>query len=412
MKYNITLLQDIGRMLMTGILYFVAFFTIFSIYEKDPISPAWFFGIPLVLVVNWSIERYCYHFVPYYLLHGLVFVPLFIITFPCKTLLYLYCMMLILEFFSAVFYWSRHTRKPYEDVPFAIFLILILLHGLATLYHFDTLCTVLYYSGIALLAIHFLRLYLNGAGNMLAKASYSSSSPTKKMFVSGSILSGFIVLVFFITIFFLQSLGMKKIAATLSDFLIQATHFILLFLNYIINIIHVLFAKESEIPSESTEEALTEQLFAQTTEPSAFAQFLNRFLLLFCCAIALYFLYQLCKRILHALAKHYMQETDFVVTITDRNKPIKKKKESITLTRQFHNLFHSDNATKIRQLYKKKIKSYPEALYKNSDTPTELADRIVLHYKEDITELTGLYVKARYSNEPITQADVTNATDM
>jgi len=89
------------------------------------------------------------------------------------------------------------------------------------------------------------------------------------------------------------------------------------------------------------------------------------------------------------------EKTDIKVSIKKRNR--------------FKDVFSRLSAKeKIRRIYFKKIselqKSNPVA--KNSSTPDEIANTVKTKFNISIDELTGIYKKARYSNNEITREDV------
>ena len=100
------------------------------------------------------------------------------------------------------------------------------------------------------------------------------------------------------------------------------------------------------------------------------------------------------------------KDTDIVVALQEAPEKVTRKKEAKNVLGQMKAFFRPDNAAKIRRAYRLKIKGYNQEIYKKNYTPEDIASKVLQVYDEDISELTDVYEKARYSNEEITFEDV------
>lgn len=99
MKYNLTLFKNTGRLLTAAITYLIAFSTVLTIYEKAVVEPAFLLGIPFILVCYLVIEQYCYHPLLYIFLHGLFFIPIWLISI--NTAIFLFISFSLFGFYPA-----------------------------------------------------------------------------------------------------------------------------------------------------------------------------------------------------------------------------------------------------------------------------------------------------------------------
>lgn len=406
MKYNLTLLKNIGRLLTVSIVYLIAFSTVLTVYEKTIVEPVYLIGIPLLLTYYLIIQRYCYHPLLYIALHGLMFIPLYMISFPAICYKYLYLAVLISENIHAILIWKRNTEKPYEEAPWALFLVIAILYIITLGYHMTVLSQLIYYCGVTLLLLHFVRLSLEGIGKMLSQSQHATSVPIKKIVLTHSVMNGFIAFTFFIIAMSVYIFQLDKSVYYIGEYIIKLIRVIIHFLYYLTGLLRGLFFIESRIEQLDSMNSELEAALETIKEPSLLGRVLDGV----CSIIALFFILRLLYRAITYLTRlflnRYAKDSDVIVTLHQtQEKEIRKEKTKIVL-KKIKSLFHPDNAAKVRQAYRLKIKGYKQDIYKKNDTPTDIASKVLQVYDEDISELTTVYEKARYSNEEITFEDV------
>lgn len=405
MNYNLTFIKNIGRLLNAALVYLIMFAVILTIYEGSIISPQYLSGIPLILICYLFIERYCYQPVLYILLHGIFFVPVCMISFPSPCYQYLYLAVLFAENVHSFLIWKHNVEKPYEEAPWALYLVVAILYILTLAYHMTALSNLLYYCGINMILVHFFRLSLEGVGNMLSQSQHATSVPTAKIILTSGVMTGFTYLAFLILAVTLHIFELEQYLYFLGEYILKIVKVIFRFLIYIIGIFRALFSVESRIEDMPAEEELETALEA-VKEPSLLAKILEGIFIAAALLFALYLLYRLFVYIVKIFLKRYAKDSDQIISLHGTEDKVQVQKEKSTIIQRLKTFFHADNAAKIRQAYRLKIKSYKQEINKKSDTPKDIADKVLEVYDEDISELTSVYEKARYSNEEITFEDV------
>lgn len=409
MHYNITLWKQICRILTRCILYFILFSAILLIYQNKITYPYCMIGIPVILTGYALIERYVYHFLLYFILHGAFLIPVFLIPFPETNYRYLYLACVLIEWFHAGYIWRHNNEKPYENAPFEIYLILILACIIAKAYHIPQLVNIISISGIFLLVLHFLQFYLEGVHITLVKAEHATSFPTRKMLITSTIFITFLIVVFLLLAFSIQGIDMDSyflsVGQKIGNWILALIKWIL----YIGTIIHAFFARNRHIDSDKQRQdylnALNQALSDSAT-PGLLAKIINILFTVFVYAIFIYMIYRFFSMICRLYLKRYATDSDFIVSLSGSNQNITDAKEETTLLTRIKKRLKLDNVMKIRQLYKYKIKHYKEYTHKSSHTATDTKEQIAILYEDDISELTSLYEKARYSNQEVTDEDV------
>lgn len=406
MKYNLTLLKNTGRLLTAAITYLIAFSTILTIYEKEIVKPVFLLGIPFILICYLVIEQYCYHPLLYIFLHGLFFLPIWMVPFPTVCYKYLYLTLLILENIHGILIWKRSKEKPYEEAPWALFLVITVIYIITLAYHLTTLSQLIYVCGIALLLLHFIRLSLEGLSKTLSKSSHAASVPVKKIVLTHSFLIGFIAIAFLITAVFVYVFRLDRAAYYIGEYIVKLTQVIIYFFFYLIGLLRALFFIESRVEQTDTMDSELQSALEAVREPSLLGRVLDGI----CSIIALLFILYLFYRAITYLARlflnRYAKDTDIVVALQEAPEKVTRKKETKNVLEQMKAFFRPDNAAKIRRAYRLKIKGYNQEIYRKNYTPEDIASKVLQVYDEDISELTNVYEKARYSNEEITFEDV------
>lgn len=410
MQYNITILKQITRMLTVGILYFILFSSILILYGNGLKTPYCMLGIPVILIVYFLIERYIYNRYLYFFLHGILLLPALLIPFPSGIYKGLYTGMILLEGYHAIYIWKHNAERPYNDVPWEMFLLLEVIYFIAAGYHHYQIVNIIFYCGILLLILHFIRYFMEGFNQILIKSQNATSVPTKKMVLTSAILLSFVMMVFLLSALSIRSFNVDH---TLYEFIRFIGNVLLTLIQgifYVITLIRAYFARDRHIEELEERKSGYEQALAEILEeisnPSLLAKILSGILAIAVYALLIYLLYRSFRHIYHIFLKRYTKDADVITTLNKPKEVIKEHSNETTFIRKLFLRLNMDNRQKLRQIYKVVISRHKEYHHKKSNTTTDIAIQIRELYDEDLTELTTLYKKARYSNEEITSEDV------
>lgn len=406
MKYKLSLATDISRLCASALGYIMLFITVFSIYQKSIPTPYCFWGIPLILIGCQIIQLYCFQPVLYILLHGVLWIPVFLIPFSHTEYRYLLLFVLLCESVKAIQAWKKGGSTLYEDVPWFLLAYTCIFYIIACGYNTETYALVIYYIGIGVLLLHFIQLFISGLRKLVAKSTQATSMPTKKIMLTNILIFIFFAIILIILSILVHHNSVDTAFSALGQILIRAIRLLIRTITYIVTLINVLFAKNS-LDAEMTEaEQDMEEALKEIQEPSLLAQILHGCMMIATMFVTIYLIYRLITTLIRIFSKRYVKDTD-VVTESEKPKEITKlPKKKISIIKRIQAFFKNDNASKIRRVYRLKITSYKPVIFKKCDTPTDIAVRIYDTYNEDIDELTEVYEKARYSNEEITFEDV------
>lgn len=404
-NYNLTIYKDISRMLTVTLVYLLIFITVQFFYEKQLIKPYYLIGIPVILLCYLLIQRYCFQPILYLLLHSIFYIPVLLISFPNNYYLVLYIGMLLLENSHAIYIWKHSSDRPYDELPWYLFFFVTILYIGVKAAHQDSLADYVYYIGLALLLLHFVRYFIHGLGILFSHAEHTTTMPTKKILLTNLTLLGF--LLFFLAAFSLIAhlFHLDEFLYIVGDFLVKLFQVLIKFLLYIIAFLRLIFSSDSSVSDTSeASDALSEAL-KDMPEPSMYAQIIMVMIELAMAFFVLYVIYRLISHFIQLFLKRYAADSDLVVPLQDKKEQIFTKKEKLSILSGIKELFDTSITAKIRRIYRTKIKNYKEVEIKKNDTPTDIANNIFIVYDEDIHMLTQVYEKARYSNEEITVDD-------
>lgn len=406
MNYNIAFAKDVSKLCNTCIMYIILFITVLIYYQKSIPTPYWLLGIPLILVCYQFIQNYCFQPVIYILLHGIFWIPALLIPFSYVEYRYLFLGMLIFEGMNAIRVWKTDNNKTYDDIPLISFIVISLIYIVATHYHLDNFAQLIYYLGLGILLLHFIRSFITGITRLLTKSKEATSMPANQIISTSSFIFVFFLAIIVIAAIWLQHSNIDQLFTAIGEVIIRCLRFVLRLITYIATILKALFAKERQLEETEVAEEEMETALEELQEPSLLAKILDGIIIIAVVFVAIYIVYRLIMFFIKLFSKRYTQEADVVVQLSKPKETIQKTKTKRSILKSAQEFFKNDNATKVRRGYRLKIKGYKPAIFKTHDTPTEIAQRVELTYNEDIAELTHVYEKARYSDEEITFDDV------
>lgn len=409
MHYNITIIKQITRMFTVGIIYFIIFSTVLILYNKKIEAAYCLLGIPLILICFHIIQRYVYHTFLYIILHGLFFIPALLLPFPTKYYTYLYVFMLIAECLHAVYIWKHNVDKPYNDIPWEMFFALEVIYLIASANQYTSIVNIIFYCGILLLMLHFIRHYIEGLNTVIIKSQNATSVPTKQMIFTSGFFVGFTVFIFFLFSLTIPALHADRYFYRGMEFLGKVLLLFIKGILYLGTLIRAYFAKDRHMDESANKDAFQNALNDITndvSDPSLLAKIIIGIFTVFVYALLIYLLYQGFLYIYRIFLRRYAKDSDVITTLHKTADINREKEDKTTFIRKVRKALFPDNREKLRQIYKINISHRKEYVHQKSNTPRDISNQIYDIYNEDITELTALYEKARYSNEEITSKDV------
>ena len=406
MKHNLTIYKDISRLYTVTLVYVLIFITFLTIYEGSIVAPYFLFGIPIILGCFQCIQRYCYHPVLYLILHGVCYIPLWFIPFPTKCYWYLYLFLLIYETIHALTIWKFNVEKPYTEAPWHLFLFVAILYLVAIADHRTELANVVYYIGLILLLLHFIRYFLNGASNLVSQSQHATTMPTKKIMLTNLTILTFLLIVFLFVTLLTHTFQLDHLIYTIGDFLLSVFAVIIQLAIYIITILRAIFATNRKKDTLTEEASNLEEAFYEIAEPSLLAKIISGVIEIAVILFLVYCLYKVFVSLVKMMLHRYAKDSDIILTLNQRKEKQAHKQEKERILQRITNFFDSDNRSKVRRLYRLKIQNFKDYSINKNDTPTDIANDISKLYDEDIHTLTTIYEKARYSEEDITTNDL------
>lgn len=407
MKYNISFAKDISKLCNTCIAYIILFVTVLSSCQKSIPAPQWLLGIPLILICYQLIRNYCYHPVLYIFLHGIFWIPALLIPFPYIEYRYLFLVMLLFECCRAVYIWRTNTvSQTYKQAPWFLFTCVFLIYTHATSGNSDNFALLIYYLGLCVLLLHFIRFFITGLSGLIKKTEHATSLPMKKIMLTSLLIFLFFLIILTTLTVAIPYSNIDQTFSAIGEAFIRVIQLVIQFITYIVTILKALFSKDRRLEETAAAKEDVESAWRELQEPSLLSKIIEGILVIIVLSVFIYFVYHVIVWLLQTFTKRYTQDADTIVQLSKPRETIQETKEKTSVLKKVQDFFKNDNASKIRRGYRLRIKGYKPAIHQKQDTPTEIAQKIELIYNEDITELTQVYEKARYSNETITFEDV------
>ena len=410
MKHNLTLYKQICRLLTFCLTYLLIFLIVLTLYDTEAPAPLYLTGIPVLLCIMALYERYCFQFFLYLLLHGLLFLPVFLIPFPSPYYRYLYLTLLGVETLRNLFFWMRGSDAPYRDVPWLLLAFILVTYILAHAYGLNALATAAYYTGLLVLFLHFTRYFIAGLEKLLSHPGKTTSLPVQKIMLTSSCLFAGFVLVFVLCCLFFHLFNLDFLLWNLGNFLMRVITFLISALMYLIAILRALFARDSQRPADTSGQAgAFSDAFEKMAEPTLLSEIATGILKAAVLAFFLYVLYRLLSSFIKNYMNRYVEDADVVITLEAEEEKTYLSEPEVSLPEKIKQLFDHSPVARIRRAYRTRIRHYKRLRHRKSNTSSELAAQVKMLYQESIQELTGIYQKARYSMEEITDSDLAAA---
>ncbi len=406
MKYNISLIKDLGKACTVCLTYIMLFSIVLTTSQNNIPTPFCLIGIPLILIYYLIIQHFCFQPIFYILFHLAAWLPVVSITFTFTEYRYLYFFMLILENVHAIKVWRNCSDRPYEELPWLLFIFICITYISASSQNMENLASIIYYLGLGIIILHFIRLFITGLNRFLSSSSQATTMPLKRIVITSSFLFLFFIILLLGLCFVSKHSNLTQKLSGLGQFLTNILRFIVYVITYITTILNAIFSQDRQKETVRDAEKDLESALGELGDTSLLAQILDIALMVFFITFIIFIIFRVITSVIQSFTKQHLQDTDLVVQLSKPRETIKLPKKNTSFFKRIREFFKNDNASKVRRGYRLKIKSYKPAIYKKQDTPTEIANKIESTYNENISELTHVYEKARYSNEEITFEDV------
>lgn len=404
-KHNLTIYKNISRACTIGLSYLLVFITVLTIYEQQITKPHFLIGIPVLLVSYLLIERYCFQVVLYFLLHGIFLVPILLIPYPNMCYKILYILFFFFEFSHACYIWRTGSDPAYNELPWFLFLFVAVLYIAGRMLHQNTFADYVYYIGLALILLHFVRYFIYGSTLMFQEAERTTSMPTRKIMLTNFALLGMLLLGFLLLGITIRFLHLDQFLFTIGDVLVTLFCVFIRFLLYLIALLRMFLSsdKAGTEPVAAAEDL--QQAVQQIPKTPIWVEIITVLLQIALILFAIFILYRIIRFAIRSLLARYTSDSDIIVPLNDKIEKVKQCEPKVSLVQKAKEIFDSSYRAKIRRFYRIRIRQSRELSIRKNDTPSDIARQMRKVYDEDIDSLTEVYEKARYSNREITIDD-------
>ncbi len=404
-KHNLTIYKNISRACTIGLSYLLVFITVLTIYEQQITQPHFLIGIPVLLVSYLLIERYCFQVVLYFLLHGIFLIPILWIPYPNMCYKILYILFFFFEFSHACYIWRTGSDPAYNELPWFLFLFVAVLYIAGRMLHQNTFADYVYYIGLALILLHFVRYFIYGSTLMFQEAERTTSMPTRKIMLTNFALLGMLLLGFLLLGITIRFLHLDQFLFTIGDVLVTLFCVFIRFLLYLIALLRMFLSSDKAGTEPVAEAEDLQQAVQQIPKTPIWVEIITVLLQIALILFAIFILYRIIRFAIRSLLARYTSDSDIIVPLNDKIEKVKQCEPKVSLVQKAKEIFDSSYRAKIRRFYRIRIRQSRELSIRKNDTPSDIARQMRKVYDEDIDSLTEVYEKARYSNREITIDD-------
>lgn len=404
-KHNLTIYKNISRACTIGLSYLLVFITVLTIYEQQITKPHFLIGIPVLLVSYLLIERYCFQVVLYFLLHGIFLVPILWIPYPNMCYKILYILFFFFEFSHACYIWRTGSDPAYNELPWFLFLFVAVLYIAGRMLHQNTFADYVYYIGLALILLHFVRYFIYGSTLMFQEAERTTSMPTRKIMLTNFALLGMLLLGFLLLGITIRFLHLDQFLFTIGDVLVTLFCVFIRFLLYLIALLRMFLSSDKAGTEPVAEAEDLQQAVQQIPKTPIWVEIITVLLQIALILFAIFILYRIIRFAIRSLLARYTSDSDIIVPLNDKIEKVEQREPKVSLVQKAKEIFDSSYRAKIRRFYRIRIRQNRELSIRKNDTPSDIARQMRKVYDEDIDSLTEVYEKARYSNREITIDD-------
>lgn len=410
MTHNITLYQQISRLISSILLYILIFADIMCAFEHKFTFSIYVLGIPLILIFLTVFSRLCHNYCVYTIAHFALFIGQFFIKVPSLPYRLTFIALILIESFLDLYFKKHQKKTELESTPWVFLAIPVISYIIASIFHIVTLTQISYYLGFGLIITYFIRHYLYGLDLQLFQTENTTSFSKRKFILISSSSVLIFIGIFALFCLFLHIFNFDQFFSGFYTSLQHVLENIIKFILYLVAVIRAFWARDGE-QKKIVDDWGEIEVSMNAAPPPKWLEILTD---VFVITIFSFIVYKLCRLAFKILKNYFKQKmnTDKEVLTYDveEERTMLEKDDSKKKKRKLPNIFDKNPATRVRKLYRTRIKHYKDLEHKKCCTTKELENQVADRYEESIEELTKIYQKARYSNETLTQQDVTDAT--
>lgn len=323
---------------------------------------------------------------------------------------FLLCFYIIINLGRGLYFWQQEQVET-ADVPkasFPVFLLIafVVLYIVSYMLHSSSTTTI-YWLSLCFLLVHFVKLYVsNIKGFIVMNGASSTSLSLKRGLLSNSFFIIFIIGLILLFVILSSAFHIDNFLYSVLDILSYIGKAIITGILYLWS----LFAKLMQVPNPEPLQEITEE-FKETTPNMLLDTILNVLSTLVKLAIV-FIILRMAYKVIHQFIKKYMNRKYYNLEDIDihsytADDIIDTDEQNVSI---FKRLFDRSNASKIRRIYKQRIKkTCPISPIKSSMTHTDIEHIISEQTENDVHSLTNIYELARYSSKDITKELVQEA---
>lgn len=403
MMNKLIIIKDIVNLILQYILYYITFIEISYISDKNTIN----YLLPLIVIVylliSYFARKFSKNIITFALIHLAIFSCNFYLPINNNDKIVISLIALFICFLASEYWWDRNTKpiikRPY--IGFELFFVIFLLISNQSEELFKQVLLIL---GIIYLLLNVLSIYLENLKAYIKFNEIIEDLPVSNVISSTNLCISCIFIIWFIIVFSIKFLALDKLLTLIISPIINfILYFIFSLLKYITTLVGLsdtdgwVIHPIEEIP-DPVQNATNENIFLQMLIQGI------KFLLILAVILGIsYLIYKYLKN----KSSKYQLATDKIETIHKNNKLNSNKKSHFN----FISLSHDNNNYKIRKIYFNKISKFKLQIPSINKllTHLQISKEVAKNSENDISELTNLYEKARYSNTACTKEDVKRA---
>ena len=317
----------------------------------------------------------------------------------------LYILFFFFEFSHACYIWRTGSDPAYNELPWFLFLFVAVLYIAGRMLHQNTFADYVYYIGLALILLHFVRYFIYGSTLMFQEAERTTSMPTRKIMLTNFALLGMLLLGFLLLGITIRFLHLDQFLFTIGDVLVTLFCVFIRFLLYLIVLLRMFLSSDKAGTEPVAEAEDLQQAVQQIPKTPIWVEIITVLLQIALILFAIFILYRIIRFAIRSLLARYTSDSDIIVPLNDKIEKVKQCEPKVSLVQKAKEIFDSSYRAKIRRFYRIRIRQSRELSIRKNDTPSDIARQMRKVYDEDIDSLTEVYEKARYSNREITIDD-------
>ena len=317
----------------------------------------------------------------------------------------LYILFFFFEFSHACYIWRTGSDPAYNELPWFLFLFVAVLYIAGRMLRQNAFADYVYYIGLALILLHFVRYFIYGSTLMFQEAERTTSMPTRKIMLTNFALLGMLLLGFLLLGITIRFLHLDQFLFTIGDVLVTLFCVFIRFLLYLIALLRMFLSSDKAGTEPVAEAEDLQQAVQQIPKTPIWVEIITVLLQIALILFAIFILYRIIRFAIRSLLARYTSDSDIIVPLNDKIEKVEQCEPKVSLVQKAKEIFDSSYRAKIRRFYRIRIRQSRELSIRKNDTPSDIARQMRKVYDEDIDSLTEVYEKARYSNREITIDD-------